>query len=242
MLVCVQVRGLKQLGYHAGHQEVSMCCTRGESEESVAQRRWSTQVRDPPGVWVWGGRCVLGVCAKERGVCDEGYMSKEVCEQGGVRPWPRGTPRPRVRHTPCGQKEWHTPVTLWTEWLTDRGKNITFPQLRLRPVKNASAKYLSFHLTLLTEKVDAVKWTLPPCNHSDVHVHIIIVPAPLHSLQILIYWYSGASREVLVEVRNKVSTFKYKKLLEKSVISQSKVRCSSSLWDDVWFIRLKIFP
>ena len=31
--------------YHAGHQEVSRCCTRGDSEESTARRWWSMQVR-----------------------------------------------------------------------------------------------------------------------------------------------------------------------------------------------------
>ena len=33
--------------YHAGHQEVSRCCTRGDSEESTARRWWSMQVRGP---------------------------------------------------------------------------------------------------------------------------------------------------------------------------------------------------
>ena len=40
-------------------------------------------------------------------------------------------PPPCHTHPPC------LPCTppLWTEWLTDRGENITFPQLRLRTVK-----------------------------------------------------------------------------------------------------------
>ena len=35
----LQVHGSKELGYHAGHQEVSRCCTRGESEEYSMQTR-----------------------------------------------------------------------------------------------------------------------------------------------------------------------------------------------------------
>ena len=42
---------LKRLSRHAGCQEVSKCCTRGESEESIACNWRSTQVRDPP--WLW---------------------------------------------------------------------------------------------------------------------------------------------------------------------------------------------
>ena len=34
----------------------------------------------------------------------------------------------------------HTHTHLWTEWLTDRCKNITFPQLRLRAVKILNVK------------------------------------------------------------------------------------------------------
>ena len=41
----------KWLGGHATHQEVSRCHTGGESEDSVAHRLWSTQVRDL--FWLW---------------------------------------------------------------------------------------------------------------------------------------------------------------------------------------------
>ena len=37
---------MKRLGCHAGHQEVSRCHTRGESEESIVHRWWSMQVRE----------------------------------------------------------------------------------------------------------------------------------------------------------------------------------------------------
>ena len=33
------------------------------------------------------------------------------------------------------------PLPLWTEWLTDICKNITFPQLRLRTVKNMEMRH-----------------------------------------------------------------------------------------------------
>ena len=38
ILVRVQVRGLELLSHHAGHQEVSRCRTRVESEECIAHR------------------------------------------------------------------------------------------------------------------------------------------------------------------------------------------------------------
>ena len=38
----------QRLGCHVGHKEASRCCTRGESEESIACIRRSIQVRDPP--------------------------------------------------------------------------------------------------------------------------------------------------------------------------------------------------
>ena len=44
MIVCVQVHGSKWISCHAGHQEVSRCYTRVESEESTACRWWSTKV------------------------------------------------------------------------------------------------------------------------------------------------------------------------------------------------------
>ena len=47
MLVHLQVYGLEQLSCHAGHQEVSRCCTRGESEESIVCRQRNMQGRDP---------------------------------------------------------------------------------------------------------------------------------------------------------------------------------------------------
>ena len=43
--VSTHVRELKRPSHHAGREEVSKCSTRGESEESVACRRRSTQVR-----------------------------------------------------------------------------------------------------------------------------------------------------------------------------------------------------
>ena len=48
---CLQVCGLKELRWHAGHQEVSGCHTSSESEESIACRLEMMQVRDPP--WLW---------------------------------------------------------------------------------------------------------------------------------------------------------------------------------------------
>ena len=36
---------------HVGHQEVTRCCTRGESEEFIAWRWESTQARDPHCLW-----------------------------------------------------------------------------------------------------------------------------------------------------------------------------------------------
>ena len=43
---CMQVRGSKLLSCHAGHQEDGRCRIRGKSEESVACRQGSTQVRE----------------------------------------------------------------------------------------------------------------------------------------------------------------------------------------------------
>ena len=45
MLVCMQVCGLKWHGHSSGHQEVNRCCTRSESEKSVACQQWSTPVK-----------------------------------------------------------------------------------------------------------------------------------------------------------------------------------------------------
>ena len=41
----------KRLGCHAGCQDVSWCCTGGESEKSIAPRQGSTQVRIPLRIW-----------------------------------------------------------------------------------------------------------------------------------------------------------------------------------------------
>ena len=41
-----QVRGSKRLGLHAGHQEVSRCCTRDKSVKPIAHRWRSTQARE----------------------------------------------------------------------------------------------------------------------------------------------------------------------------------------------------
>ena len=56
------------------------------------------------------GVCVQGVSVQQ-GVCPEGWISREVC-------LPRG----------CLPKDTHP---LYTEWLTDRCKNITLPQTSL---------------------------------------------------------------------------------------------------------------
>ena len=54
-------------------------------------------------------RCVSVGCLPGGGVCREGCLSRGFVCLGGC-----------------------TTPPLWTEWLTDRCKNITFPQLRLR--------------------------------------------------------------------------------------------------------------
>ena len=46
--------GKKGLGCHADHQEISRSCTRGESEESIEIRQWSTQVRGS--TWIMKSR------------------------------------------------------------------------------------------------------------------------------------------------------------------------------------------
>ena len=65
------------------------------------------------------------------GVCVFGDVFSGVCA--------RGVSRGRVYSLPQTQKQTHTPNPEadrppWTEWLKDRCKNITFPQLRLRVV------------------------------------------------------------------------------------------------------------
>ena len=91
-----------------------------------------------------GGVCLDGVCVQgeclPRGCVSRMGVCLGVCVQDGCLPgvcvWPRegcvclgavclGVYAPIA----C----WDTPP-LWTEWLTDRCKNITFPQLRLRAV------------------------------------------------------------------------------------------------------------
>ena len=47
----LQVCGSKRLGCHADLCTVNRCCTRGESQELIAHRQQSMQVRDPP--WLW---------------------------------------------------------------------------------------------------------------------------------------------------------------------------------------------
>ena len=47
----LQVRGSKRLSCHADFYTVSRCHTRGQSQEFIACRQQSTQVRDPP--WLW---------------------------------------------------------------------------------------------------------------------------------------------------------------------------------------------
>ena len=44
---------IQKLGCHACHQEVSRCHTRDESEECIAHRWESRQLRDPPWLWNW---------------------------------------------------------------------------------------------------------------------------------------------------------------------------------------------
>ena len=46
----------KRLNCNASNQEASRCCTSGESEESIAHRQRSMQMRNSP--WLWSqGRC-----------------------------------------------------------------------------------------------------------------------------------------------------------------------------------------
>ena len=96
---------------------------------------------------IWGeGFCLGGICwgvSAQGGVCLEGVYP------GGVRgPWTqRQTPPLHAGiHTPPAHCMlgyihplpiacWDTHTQLLTEWLIDRCKNITFPQLRLRAVK-----------------------------------------------------------------------------------------------------------
>ena len=49
--ICAQVCGSKRLSCHADLYTVSRCHTRGESQEFIARRWQSTQVRHPP--WLW---------------------------------------------------------------------------------------------------------------------------------------------------------------------------------------------
>ena len=49
MLMCAQARGSKKLRCNTGNQELSRCCTRGESKDSNTRRKGSTQLR--PYVW-----------------------------------------------------------------------------------------------------------------------------------------------------------------------------------------------
>ena len=58
----------------AGHQEVSRCCTRGESEESVAHRRGSTQARDPP--WLLKPTAGITRCLKQ---AFQWHHKKDLC-------------------------------------------------------------------------------------------------------------------------------------------------------------------
>ena len=51
---CLKVHGWEWLGCHAGHQEISRCHTRGESDESIVCRWWSEEIH--PGFEIQG-RC-----------------------------------------------------------------------------------------------------------------------------------------------------------------------------------------
>ena len=77
----------------------------------------------------WAGGMCIPACTGQRGVCIPactgwGGVCPGVSSQGGVCPGGVCIPACTEADTP-----------LWTEWLTDRCKNITFPHLRLRTVK-----------------------------------------------------------------------------------------------------------
>ena len=72
-----------------------------------------------------GGVCVWGVCVSRGGMCLGGVFRECVCPEGS-----RGVHTPRTqRYTPL-DPEAQPPVNR----MTDRCKNITFPQLCLRAV------------------------------------------------------------------------------------------------------------
>ena len=92
------------------------------------------------------GRVCVSQHALGKGVCARGCLPRGClprgclpggCLPGGVCPrgcLPRGClPGGGVADASPGPE---ADTSLWTEWLTDRCKNITFPQLRLRAVIN----------------------------------------------------------------------------------------------------------
>ena len=102
----------------------------------------------PGGVCSRGGGLFRGMSAPSGGVCSQGG----VCSRGvagswrGVCSWRRGVyywvvSAPRGGWCPKGggwhpSMHWGRPNPLWTEWMTDRCKNITLATTALRPVIN----------------------------------------------------------------------------------------------------------
>ena len=82
--------------------------------------------------------CVPSAAVAVRGVCFQGGCFKGGFLPSGCLPWvclPRGCLSggclPGGVCPVCTGK---TPPPTWTEWLTDRCKNITFPQFRLQTI------------------------------------------------------------------------------------------------------------
>ena len=87
-------------------------------------------------LWVQGS-----VCLWVGGVHPSGHTSPGQTPPQADHPWTDTTPS-QARHPSAHcMLGWHPSpmhagiLTPWTDWLTDRCKNITFPQLRLRAVK-----------------------------------------------------------------------------------------------------------
>ena len=80
------------------------------------------------GVWSRG----VGVCSAEGGVCPWGCLIWGVSALGGSAPGWVGVVCSQGGGHPS--MHWGRPPTLWTEWMTDRCKNITLATISLRPV------------------------------------------------------------------------------------------------------------
>ena len=93
--------------------------------KKVKQERIPLAYTPPASVNVLGGVCLGGVCLG--GVC-LGCVCPGGCLPTGCLL--RGLSTRRCTPATCPSHAGiHTPP-MWTEWLTDRCKNITFPQLR----------------------------------------------------------------------------------------------------------------